>query len=239
MTDYYISAEITQHPYSVILSDAQLSWRTRLEVVFRKALGWHFLATHGRAPATTETVVALEQQPAEVRAGITSAIDELRQYGFNFVAINKGKSIGACIAYSGMFVDDERTTVWSVLAMRRAVNAAVVTGWGMGLRSDLKDGTSLITGRNVDRIPSYWLPNHFRFEAFPESTPTAEIAQRHFDRLRAIPNAEIVRIRSEETVEYLLKRSRDDFQAYIDTGFYRKLTEAEVARLRDVHFEFI
>jgi hypothetical protein len=238
MADYYTS-DITERPYSTILSDAELNWRFRLEVVLRKFFRWHFPAAHGRAPPTKETVVPLEQLPQEVRAGITAAIDELRQYGFHFVAVNRSNSVGAYIAYSGMFVNEARTTVWSILARRIALNTESSKVWVFGLRSYLQDGTVLVTGRQVDQILSYSQPKDFQFELFPESTPTAEVVQRHFDRLRAVPNAEIVRVPSGDVVEYLLERARTDFQAALDYGFYRKLTETEVARLREIEFEFV
>ena len=106
-----------------------------------------------------------------------------------------------------------------------------------GLRSDLADGTILITGRGP-KLPSYMIRPHQKIEMLPESTQMAELVQRHRERLSRIPEQQVVVVPTDGVTDYLLASAKGDWKDFMATGMFRKLSAREVAHLREIQFDF-
>jgi len=72
----------------------------------------------------------------------------------------------------------------------------------------------------------------------PESTQAAELVQRHRERLRCFPAQEIVLVSTEGVADYLPATAKGDWEDFMATGMFRTLSARELARLRDIQFDF-
>jgi len=71
---------------------------------------------------------------------------------------------------------------------------------------------------------------------YPEPTQTVTLVQSHRDRLSRIPERQTVLIPTDGVTDYLLARAKGDWEDFMATGMFRKLSAHEVARLREIRF---
>lgn len=236
MADYYTS-DVTQKPYSAIFNDASCPLPVRLLIVLRKAVGWHYAPSYARAAPGSWQPVEMATLPASARQGLESAVAEIEPHGFRFFNVTKSNTIGLQASYNCVLVADDRETVCTITALRSGLKTLSRSTFVASLRSDLADGTMVLTGCGP-KLPSYFIRPHQKIELFPESTPISELALRHRERLRTIASQRVAMVPSEDIADYLLARAKRDWEDFMATGMFRKLSDQEIARLIDIQFDF-
>ena len=141
------------------------------------------------------------------------------------------------VSYNAVLITDDHTTGCTLTTLRTGLGAISRFAFATGLRSDLADGTILLTGRGPE-LPSYMIRPHQKIEMLPESTQTEELFQRHRERLGRIPEQQVVLIPTDRVTDYLLARAKGDWEVFMATGMFRKLSVHEVARLSEIQFDF-
>jgi hypothetical protein len=238
MPDYYTS-DVTQMPYSVIFSGGGKGWPLgiRLMVAFRKVVHWHYKATYARCAPERWCRVDVGNLPVSAREGLQVAITEIEQHGFRLYGTVRADTIASQVSYSSVLISEDRAAVCTAVALRMRLGAISRSVFATGLRSDLADGTILITWRGP-KLPAHMIRPHQKIETLPESTDGVDLVRRHYDRLRCLPAQQIVLVPSDRVDDYLLERTRRDWEDFMATGMFRKLSAREVARLRAIQFDF-
>lgn len=238
MPDYYAS-DVTQMPYSAILNGGGNGWPVwlRLMFSFRKATGWHYTAPHARSAPERWHGLEIGDLPASARQRLQSGIADISRHGFRLFGIARSDTIGMQVSYNAVLIAGDRTTVCTITALRTGLGTMSRSAFVTGFRTDLADGTILITGRGP-KLPSYMIRPHQKIELLPETTQTDELVQRHRERLSSISEQEVVHIPTEGVADYLLARAKGDWEDFMATGMFRMLSPREVARLREIQFDF-
>lgn len=238
MSDYYTS-DATQMPYSAIFSGGGHSFPLwlRLLFAFRKVTGWHYTAAHARSAPEEWHGLEIEDLPASARQGLESGISDIARHGFRLFGIARSDTIGMQVSYNAVLIADDRTTFCTITALRTGLGTLSRSAFATGFRSDLADGTILITGRGP-KLPSFMFRPHQKIEMLPEITQTDELVHRHRERMRGISEREIVRVPADGVADYLLARAKGDWEDFMATGMFRKLSAREEARLREIQFDF-
>ena len=238
MPDYYTS-DVTQLPYSAILNGREVSAPilVRLQFALRKAIGWHFVAESGRCAPSQWHGVEFGALPVSARKYFETGISDFEGYGFQMIGISRTDSIGCWICYYCDLISDDRITVCSLGALRVGVAGQSRSTLLAGLRSDLNDGTILITGRGPNPL-SYLIRSHQKIEMMCESASVREMVLRHRERVRNFSVDQFARVPINGVTDYLLLKAKRDWEDCLATGMFRKLSEREVARLKEGEFEF-
>ena len=71
----------------------------------------------------------------------------------------------------------------------------------------------------------------------PAAPPRAH-SRKALERLRGFPAQQIRGVPNEGVTDYLLASAKGDWEDFMATGMFRKLSAREVARLRDIQFDF-
>lgn len=238
MTDYYTS-DVTQMPYSVIFDGAGNGHPLWVSLIFafRKAMGWHYPAAHARSAPEQWRSLTIGDLPASARQRLESDIADIAHHEFRLFGIVRSDTIGMHVSYNAVLIANDRTTFCTVIAIRTGLKTMSNSAFATGLRSDLADGTVLLTGRGP-KLPSHMIKSHQKIEMLPETTQTVELVQRHRERLSSIPEQQIFHIPTDGVADYLLARAKGDWADLMATGIFRKLSAHEVARLKKIHFDF-
>lgn len=238
MPDYYTS-DATQMPYSAIFHGGGHGFPLwlRLLFAFRKATGWHYTAAHARSAPEQWRGLEIGDIPASARQGLESGISDIMRHGFKLFGVARSDTIGMQVSYNAVLVADDRTTFCTITALRTGLGTMSRSAFATGFRSDLADGTILITGRGP-KLPSFMFRPHQKIEMLPETTQTDALVQRHRERMRGISEQQIVHVPTDGVADYLLARAKGDWEDFMATGMFRKLSAREEARLREIQFDF-
>jgi hypothetical protein len=236
MPDYYTS-DATQMPYSAIFTSNGLPLWIRLVFAFRKAAGWHYTAAHARCAPERWRGLEMGDLPVSARQGLESVVPDIERHGFSLFGIARSDTIGMQVGYNAVLIADDRTTVCTITALRTGLGTMSRSAFATGFRSDLADGTILLTGRGP-KLPSFMFRPHQRIEMLPETTQTDELVRRHRERMGGISEEQIVHIPTDGVADYLLARAKGDWEDFMATGMSRKLSAREEARLREIQFDF-
>lgn len=209
----------------------------RLFFAFRKAIRWRFTAEDGRCAPEQWRRIEIEDLPISAYIALKAGNADLECHGFRLFGITRSDMIGLLSDYESGLISEDRTTVCTFTAMRLGLGSEPITIFITRLRSDLVDGTILMTMRGM-RFPSYMIRPHHRVEMLPETTKTAELVQRHRERLSSIPAQQLAHVPNEQVAGYLLKNGKGAWEDLMATGLFRKLSGSEVARIKDIQFDF-
>lgn len=236
---YYYTSDATQLPFSAIFNGAGEGWPfwVRLIFAFRKATGLHYSAAHAQSAPEEWRGVDTGDLPASARKSLEGAIAEIEPHGFELFGTTRSDTIGLQISYNSVLISEDRATICTITALRTGLATMSSSVLITGLRSDLTDGTILITGRGP-KLPSYLIRPPQKIEMIPESSHAAELVQRHRDRLRCFPAQQVVLVPTEGVADYLLKSAKGDWKDFMATGMLRRLSAREVARLREIQLDF-
>ena len=235
MPDYYTS-DATQMPYSAIFRGNGLPLWIRLVFAFRKAAGWHYTAAHARCAPGRWRSLEIGDLPVSARQRLESVIADIERHGFSLFGIARSDTIGMQVSYNAVLIADDRTTFCTITALRTGLDTLSRSAFATGFRSDLADGTILLTGRGP-KLPSFMFRPHQRIEMLPETTQADELVQRHRERMRGISEEQIVHVPTDGVADYLLARARGDWEDFMATGMFRKLSAREESRLREIQFD--
>lgn len=237
MSDYYAS-DVTLLPYGIISGKKSgMPVPIRLYVALRKALGWHHIPTNGRGIAVEWNPKEVQELPSTIREEFASYMDSLKNYEFQSIGINKTNCIGSFAQYVCLMVSADNTTLATVSAMRGTIGAHFPSSWSIGLRTDLRDGTVILTGSGAI-FPSYLLSADEILEFFPTSTPVSSLLEKHSQRVNSFSPEDVVTIPAENTLSFVMTRREADLRQRMTNGIFRKLTAAEVECLRMIEYDF-
>jgi len=239
MGDYY-THDVTQLPFRMILrggSGGNWPFLLRLIVTARKALGWHFPATEGLAFRAEAPSLEVEELPLCLQAEFRDRLREAEELGFQRIRLAKGYRIGFSVNYGCTLCSHDRTTILTVTAARSAVGAVTGALRALGLRTDLLDGTVLLTGRGKEGLERLLEPR-YRTEMLAESASIANLVHHHRQRLQGVPHDQVATLPADDLPGFLARRAQTEFHELVAMGLFRKLTDRETARLCQVRFDF-
>lgn len=238
MLNYY-TMDVTQAPFSWLLQGGGERWplSVRLLFVLRKALGWHYPAAYARSAPTNWVAAEMAELPVGARLVFETVRDEVGALGYRHVGIARMSVIGRAAGYISISIAEERTTVCSHSGVRISMPPVSRTEFSTSFRSDLADGRILLTGRGRKPPPEFIRP-HYLVEFVPDSTPTTELAKLHGDRVRQFSPEQIVSVPAEGLQDYLLAIAKREFDDMLASGRFRRLSTSEVARLKEIDFDF-
>ena len=211
--------------------------RSRLQLAFRKIIGRRFTPVVGYVMDGHWHPLEIENLPSSIQEEFTEKTRSMQGFGFRSMGINKGNEIGSIARYTCYFVSDDRTTSAQVGVYRITVGATSKLGWAVALRTYRKDGATLVTG-NGTGAAEYLFKEYYRREYLPETTPIARIVARHRERLLDTPLEEIILTPDTDTLSYFIARSHEEAHGLLGSPPFRRLSDAEVERLRRTTVNF-
>jgi hypothetical protein len=236
---HYYTSDVTQLPYAALLQGGGSVWpiRVRIRFALRKAIGWHFPANSARTYPIQGLTLEERKLPPSLRDEFPRRSREVEECGFLRVAYNKSNTLGYQVSYTCTLIGDDRSTVATIVAIRTRLGSLSNSAWAVGFRSDLSDGTILLTVAGPQIQPCFFRP-HQRWEVMPEQTPITALLRRHRERVSAVPASQIARVPTEGVAEFLLVQAQADFSDLLASGMFRRLSSREIANLKGVVFDF-
>lgn len=236
MPDYYIP-DRTARPYSDIFGD-KATFPFPLNIVFglRKAIGWQETPRFAISLESLLRPLAISDLPLSLREDFQGRIRESEECGFKTIFINKTDTLGTIVNYASLHCSVDQKTLLRISAMGIAIGKFSQGEWVSALRTELQDGTVLLTNTKV--LPAFMTLPNYQIESLPGRTPLAELCRVHSVRINSIPEEQIVQIPQEEIVPFLKTRAEAELQERLARGHTRKLTEKEAEKLRKVEFDF-
>jgi hypothetical protein len=227
------------YPFSVIFRGGGYNWPFKIRLLFaiRKALGGHRSVSYAQAFPKELYPIKIEDLPPTLQLEFQKRINEAERFGFEKVVLHKSDTIGCQLRYLCILVNRERDTLWNISFIHATLGSKSKSVWAAGLRTDLKDGTILLTCEELT-IPKYLIkPNH-KIEILSKGATVDSILRHHQNRLCMIPRDQLSIIPKEDILGFLLNRSQIDFRDFLASGVFRIITDQEVDKLKKVRFDF-
>ena len=172
--------------------------------------------------------------PSEARDAFALRFPVLAENRFTLAFCLATPFIGAKWGASAVFLSHDgecyATLVWLKLRLRSFERSETI----FACHSLLPNGDVLSTApvRQAIWIPEM-IPPGVKLNRLPESTPPEEVIRAHRDRVRLPPMA--AQLLDENSLRgHMLQSAQRLFEHLVGKGYYRRLSEAEVGRLKSM-----
>ncbi len=203
----------------------------------RGLIGWPLQPMDAFGPVGSEMRISFEQIPPTAMSAWAPVIEQLRDLKFEPIEFAIADMIGQKRKVESLWIDEVGTTLVTLEWMRMPGATGVEENVAVEFNS---------YGLDDPEITTMWLsPKHmFDFDLFDlpfveieqESSrkPLSDAYQRHLSR---ITRRDFQYLTDENDVAEHLQRSERRFQALLDQGLLRRISQQEIDRLAQIEFE--